>query len=88
MKQPKPELAAHVSVVETGDGMVLLDQRRGRYWQLNGTGARVVRTLRDGGDPEQAVHELVRAHPAAAHRIAADVAALVRALTAAKVITR
>ena len=88
MKRTRSGLAPHVSVVETGDGMVLLDQRTGRYWQLNGTGALVVRTLRDGGDPEQAVRELVCAHPEAEHRIAADVAALVRTLRAAKVVPR
>jgi hypothetical protein len=41
--------------------MVLLDERAGRYWQLNRTGALVVQALLDGDTPEHAARLL--AHP-------------------------
>ncbi|MFF2963230.1 PqqD family peptide modification chaperone [Streptomyces sp. NPDC057963] len=33
--------------------MVLLDERDGRYWQLNSTGATVLQALLDGAGPQQ-----------------------------------
>lgn len=80
------QIASHVSVVETPGGTVLLNQRTGRYWQLNDTGALVLRLLRDGGGVDDAVTELTAAHPESADRIAEDVAALVRSLREAQVI--
>lgn len=43
-----------VSVAETDYGVMLLDEDSGQYWNLNPTGASVLRTLLDGGTPEQA----------------------------------
>ena len=40
-----------VSTTDTDDGTVLLDERTGRYWQLNNTGAHVLRELLDGHQP-------------------------------------
>jgi hypothetical protein len=77
----------HVSVIETGDGMVLLDERTGEYWQLNATGATVVGVLRAGGTPKQAIARLADEHPAAAGRVGADVARLVESLRSAEVLT-
>lgn len=54
MNQPRAHvpgahvLCAHVTACATEDGMVLLDERIGRYWQLNITGAAVVAALLDG----------------------------------------
>lgn len=79
-------LAPHVSVTETGNGMVLLDERAGRYWQLNATGAAVVRLLAGGGTVEGAIATLCAAHPLASERAAADVEALLRSLRAAQVV--
>ncbi|MFI0356937.1 lasso peptide biosynthesis PqqD family chaperone [Actinomadura sp. 9N407] len=79
-------LAQHVSIAETEHGMVLLDQRTGRYWQLNGTGATVVRTLQDGGTVDQAISGLTERFPDAATRVAADVSALVDSLRAARML--
>ena len=42
-------LPSHVSITDTDDGVVLLQQRTGRYFQLNHTGGRVLRRLLDGG---------------------------------------
>ncbi|GAB2714390.1 lasso peptide biosynthesis PqqD family chaperone [Kitasatospora kifunensis] len=70
-------LRPHVTATPTGDGMVLLDQRSGKYWQLNATAALVLRALLEGASPEQAAAALTAAHPAAADRAAEDVSALV-----------
>jgi hypothetical protein len=40
-------LRADMSATDTDDGPVLLDERVGRYWQLNRTGAFVLRLLLD-----------------------------------------
>ena len=80
-------LRADVSVCPTDDGMVLLDERRGRYWQLNGTGALVVQALLDGATPQQVADQLARTQPVTRERAAADVAALVDQLTRAKLVT-
>jgi hypothetical protein len=50
------KLRAGVSTADTDYGIVLLDEDSGEYWNLNPTGALVVRTLLDGGstgDAEQ-----------------------------------
>jgi hypothetical protein len=75
-----------VTVTETEDGMVLLDERRGRYWQLNGTAATVVRLLREGSGVDEVIALLSERHPAAAARVAGDVHALIRSLREAKVL--
>ena len=47
-----------VSTADTDYGTTLLDEDSGQYWNLNPTGALVLRTLLDGGTPAQAVQEL------------------------------
>ncbi|WP_433170442.1 lasso peptide biosynthesis PqqD family chaperone [Actinoallomurus sp. CA-150999] len=79
-------LAANVSATDADGGMVLLDERTGRYWALNTTGATILHVLLDGGTPEQAVEGLCRTHPSASARIPADVAALMRSLEDAEVV--
>jgi Coenzyme PQQ synthesis protein D (PqqD) len=80
------QLAQDVSVAETDHGAVLLDSRRGRYWQLNTTGVVVLRVLLDGGTAEQAAGQLVRTLAVPADRAAADVTAFLATLRAAKVV--
>ncbi|MGH3242038.1 MAG: lasso peptide biosynthesis PqqD family chaperone [Spirillospora sp.] len=79
-------LARHVSLTETEDGMVLLDERGGRYFQLNGTGAAVVRMLAEAATVEDVIARLTRDHPAHAERVPADVQALMSSLRAAGLI--
>ncbi|MDJ1134490.1 lasso peptide biosynthesis PqqD family chaperone [Streptomyces iconiensis] len=67
--------------------MVLLDERDGRYWQLNATGATVLQALLDGATPEQVTDRLAAARPVAPERAAADVAALIDQLTHAGLVT-
>ncbi|MBC3844429.1 PqqD family protein [Streptacidiphilus sp. 4-A2] len=50
-------LRPHVTATPSGRGMILLDTRSGKYWQLNDTGALVLRNLLRGATPaETAVH--------------------------------
>ncbi|WP_269857603.1 lasso peptide biosynthesis PqqD family chaperone [Streptomyces sp. RPT161] len=80
-------LHADVTACPTDDGMVLLDERQGRYWQLNGTGAVVVQALLDGATLQQAADQLAQTQPVSRERAAADVAALVDQLRQAKLVT-
>ncbi|AOS62357.1 lasso peptide biosynthesis PqqD family chaperone [Actinoalloteichus hymeniacidonis] len=81
-------LAPDVSLTDVGDSMVLLDEKGGRYWQLNATGAMVLRRLLAGAQVAEIVETLSERHPAAADRVASDVEAIIEALRAAKVVTR
>ncbi|MEV6959907.1 lasso peptide biosynthesis PqqD family chaperone [Streptomyces sp. NPDC051207] len=69
-----------VSTAETQYGTVLLHQRTGEYWELNPTGALVVRTLMDDGDETAAVAALVAQFDIARDRAEQDVRTLVRDL--------
>jgi hypothetical protein len=80
-------LRADVSTADTDDGMVLLDERAGRYWQLNATGALVLRKLLDGAAPHQVAQTLADRHPVSSEQAAADVAALVERLRTAGLVT-
>ncbi|KAA2267149.1 lasso peptide biosynthesis PqqD family chaperone [Solihabitans fulvus] len=82
-----PRLRADVTCSATEDGMVLLDGRAGRYWQLNATGALVVRAFLDGHDPEQIIDRLTQARPVTRERAAADVTTLLDQLTRAGLVT-
>ncbi len=46
-------LKPDVTATDTEDGLVLLDQRSGRYWQLNRSGATTLRLLLDGHTPRR-----------------------------------
>ncbi|MFB9507931.1 lasso peptide biosynthesis PqqD family chaperone [Streptomyces aurantiacus] len=80
-------LRADVTACATGDSMVLLDERSGRYWQLNGTGALVVKFLLEGVTPEQAAERLAATRPVTPERATADVTALVAHLVKEKLVT-
>ncbi|WKX69134.1 lasso peptide biosynthesis PqqD family chaperone [Streptomyces sp. XD-27] len=73
-------LRAGVSTAETDYGTVLLDERGGHYWELNPTGALVVRTLLDGGAEPEAVDALIAEFDIDRAQAARDVADLVREL--------
>jgi len=60
-----------VSTADTEYGVVLLDENSGDYWNLNPTGALVLRTLLDGGSTAEAVHHLTEqyaVHPETARQ--------------------
>ena len=75
-----------VTVTETEDGAVLLDERSGTYWQLNPSGALTLSTLLGGGSEEQAADAVARRYPVDPGRALADVRALVSALRLARLV--
>ncbi|MCQ8772342.1 lasso peptide biosynthesis PqqD family chaperone [Streptomyces telluris] len=82
-------LRRDVSATDTEDGMVLLDEQSGSYWQLNSTAALILRTLLDGteGTPERAARVLTERYPAVSAELAAtDVAALIDSLSTARLV--
>ncbi|GAB2882238.1 lasso peptide biosynthesis PqqD family chaperone [Streptomyces mayteni] len=79
-------LAPGVSVADTENGTVLLDERNGRYWMLNRTGAVVLRCLLDGESPEEAARTLLRRFPDTPQQATDHVDGLLEALRTAKVI--
>ncbi|MER7922642.1 lasso peptide biosynthesis PqqD family chaperone [Streptomyces sp. NPDC096057] len=79
-------LKPDVTVTDTEDGLVLLDQRSGRYWQLNRSGATTLRLLLDGRTPEETADWLTRHHPDAAGRALTDVRTLLAALDRARLV--
>ncbi|RZS33979.1 coenzyme PQQ synthesis protein D (PqqD) [Herbihabitans rhizosphaerae] len=79
-------LSPHVLATETEGGLVLLDERAGKYWQLNGSGATTLRLLLDGRSAEQVADELTKGDPGAVPRAVADVRALVDSLRAARLV--
>ncbi|REE96753.1 lasso peptide biosynthesis PqqD family chaperone [Thermomonospora umbrina] len=78
---------AEVAATDTEYGTVLLDQRNGDYWQLNPTGALVVRRLLAGETPEQAAAALAEEFDVGRARALADVDALVEQLRTARLVT-
>jgi hypothetical protein len=81
------QLRADVTTADTDDGTVLLDERAGRYWQLNPTGALVLQLLLDGVAPHQVAQTLADRHAVSTELAAADVAALLERLRTAGLVT-
>ncbi|MFF7881791.1 lasso peptide biosynthesis PqqD family chaperone [Streptomyces sp. NPDC007896] len=82
----KLTLARDVTLTVVDTGAVLLDGRRGRYWQLNHSGAGVLRQLLDGNAPDAAAAGLCAAAPVSDDQARQDVQALIDALSAAKLV--
>ncbi|MGB6163375.1 MAG: lasso peptide biosynthesis PqqD family chaperone [Pseudonocardiaceae bacterium] len=80
-------LRANVTACPTEEGMVLLDERTGRYWQLNATGAAVLQALLNGATAEQVTDRLAAARPVSRERVAADVTALLDQLIRANLVS-
>lgn len=79
-------LSRDVTTTDTESGLVLLDGRRGRYWQLNRSGATVLRSLLSGGTPEMASDRLRSDQDIPVERAQQDVAALIDALRSARLL--
>jgi hypothetical protein len=77
-----------VSVAEIEYGIALLDEDSGEYYNLNPTGALVLRTLLDGGTPAQAVQELTREYAVDSDSAGQDVEALVGELRSAGLVAQ
>lgn len=79
-------LRPDVSVTSTAAGIVLLDERSGRYWQLNRSGSVTLRTLLGGGTLSQAAQKLSSSYGITPERATADISALLDALRHAKLV--
>jgi len=72
-----------VSTADTEYGTTLLDEDSGGYWNLNPTGALVLRTLLAGGTPDQAVHALTEEYEVSGEAARRDVTELIAGLRSA-----
>lgn len=80
------QLAKYVITTRTDDGMVLLDQRSGRCWQLNESGALALGKLLGGAAAEEAAQALAAEYEVRSDRARKDVLALVASLQAGRLI--
>jgi hypothetical protein len=76
-----------VSTADTDYGIALLDEDSGQYWNLNPTGALVLRTLLEGGTPAQAVQALTEEYAVDTDTASRDVDDLVGGLRSAGLVT-
>lgn len=72
-----------ISTTDTDDGRVLLDERTGRYFQLNPSGALVLDALVSGTELPQAARLLTQRYSITHDRAVADVTALIDQLRTA-----
>jgi hypothetical protein len=79
-------LYEHVTVAETDYGAVLLDQKTGRYWQLNPTAALIIDTLLAGGSDDAAARAVASRFDVDEQRVREDIAELLERMTAAGVV--
>jgi hypothetical protein len=77
------KLREGVSAADTDYGIALLDEDSGQYWNLNPTGALTLRTLLEGGTPEQAVQALAEQYAIDADTAGQDVQDLMSELQSA-----
>ncbi|MFG2908588.1 lasso peptide biosynthesis PqqD family chaperone [Kitasatospora sp. NPDC048286] len=80
-------LRADVTLAPTDDGAVVLDERSGRYFQLNRTGLLILRALLDGRAADEIAADLTARHPVTADRARTDVERLHQDLRAAGLVT-
>jgi Coenzyme PQQ synthesis protein D (PqqD) len=77
-----------VSAADTDYGIALLDGDSGEYWNLNPTGALVLRTLLEGGTSADAVQALVERYDIDADAASQDVQDLIGGLRSAGLVAR
>lgn len=80
------KLAPDLTATDTDGGMVLLDQRTGRYWMLNHTGAATLRLALDGKSPDEVAAALTVNCPDDAPRALVDVRTLIDSLRKARLV--
>ncbi len=80
-------LRPDIATTDTDDGLVLLDERTGRYWQLNPTGAHVLHALLQGQHRADIARDLVTRYRIDAEQAAHDITALADQLSTAKLVT-
>jgi hypothetical protein len=82
----KLRLARDVSLTVVDSGAVLLDGRRGRYWQLNATGSAVLSRLLDGDTPAEVAAGLEEVAQVSDGTARQDVMALIETLRASRLV--
>lgn len=75
-----------VSVCELEQHTVVLNERTGKYWQLNESGAAMLTALLGGASAEEVADRIASVRPVDAERALADVRALMDSLAGADLI--
>ncbi|MFE6866652.1 lasso peptide biosynthesis PqqD family chaperone [Kitasatospora sp. NPDC057692] len=81
------ELSPDVTLTPTDDGAVVLDERSGRYFQLNRTGLLILRSLLDGRSADEIAADLSGRFPVTPDRARSDVDRLYESLRTAGLVT-
>lgn len=81
-----PQLRPDIASTATDDGLVLLDERSGRYWQLNATGTHVLQALLAGQPGQDIAAELATRHGIDLAQATRDVTAVIDQLHSAKLL--
>jgi coenzyme PQQ synthesis protein D (PqqD) len=77
-----------LSTADTEYGIALLDEDSGQYWNLNPTGALILRILLAGGTPAHAAEELSKQYTVDIDSASQDVQELVGELRSAGLVER
>ena len=77
-----------VSTADTDYGIALLDEDSGEYWNLNPTGALVLRTLLEGGTSTDAAQALAETYDVDADTASRDVQDLLSGLRSAGLVAQ
>jgi len=77
-----------VSTADTDYGIALLDEDSGEYWNLNPTGALVLRTLLEGGTSTEAVQALIERYDVDTDSASRDVQDLLGGLRSAGLVAQ
>lgn len=80
-------LRPDISTTDTEDGMVLLNERTGNYFQINPSGALVLNALVNGAEIHQAASLLTQRYTVTHDRAIADITALIDHLRTAGLVT-
>jgi Coenzyme PQQ synthesis protein D (PqqD) len=79
-------LRPEITTTDTEDGLVLLNERTGRYWQLNPPGAGILHALLDGQHPDHIAADLATRYRIDLAQAQHDISALTEGLHAAKLV--
>lgn len=80
------QLTTDTTTMSVDDGLVLLDGRRGKYWQLNASASSTLSMLLDGKTIDDVVADLTRITDAPAERVRRDTEELLSGLLAARLV--
>ncbi|MBF6170909.1 lasso peptide biosynthesis PqqD family chaperone [Nocardia blacklockiae] len=81
-------MRADVTVCRTEHNTVILDERSGKYWQLNATGAHMLAELLNGVPAAEVARAVAARQPVAVDVVRADIDRLLGELAAAGLVAR